>query len=70
MEIFQRKKREASLLGISLFKSLRMLVGMLFGCTALLVLREGIMLEISLQSIGEIKRKSFFWWEEVKKLIS
>ena len=40
------KKREASLLDVSLFKSLRMLVGMLFGCTALLILREEIMLEI------------------------
>ena len=43
-----RLKREAIWLDISLFKSLRILVGILFGSKDLWLLRKEMMLEISL----------------------
>ena len=48
-------KREASWLYISLFESLRTLAGILFGLTVLWF-REEIMLETSLQSVGEVQK--------------
>ena len=50
-----RLKRE-----ICLLKSLRMLVGILFGPTDLRLFREEMMLETSLQSVGETKNESLF----------
>ena len=53
-----RLKREATWLDTSLFKNLSVLVGILFRPTVLWLFREEIMLETSLQSVGEIKHES------------
>ena len=49
-----RLKREASWLDISFLKSLRLLVGILFGLTVLWLFWEEMMLEISLQAVSEV----------------
>ena len=53
-----RLKREATWLDTSLFKNLNILVRILFRLTALWLFREEMMLETSLQSVGEIKHES------------
>ena len=62
-DIPYRKDRlmRASLFDIkSLLKHFRIMVGILFGYTALWIFREEKMLEISFQSVGEIKNDSLF----------
>ena len=51
-------KREGIWLDMSLFKSLRILLGILFGPTVLWLFKEVMMLDTSLQSVGEIKNES------------
>ena len=53
-------KKEAIWLDISLLKSLRILLEILFGPTVFWLFREEMMLETSLQSVGEIKSESVF----------
>ena len=55
-----RLKREASRLDMYLFKSLRILVGKLFGPTVLWLFREEIMLESPLETVGEVKSETLF----------
>ena len=43
-----------------MFKSLRILVEILFGPTVLWLFREDMSLETSLQSVGEVKNESIF----------
>ena len=52
-----RFKRESSWLGISLIKRLGILVGILFGLKVLGLLKEEMVLETSLQPVGEIKNE-------------
>lgn len=52
-------KRETNWLDKSLFKSLIILVGILFGPTVLQLFREDMILETSSQSVGE-KTESIF----------
>ena len=52
-----RFKRESSWLGISLIKRLGILVGILFGLNVLGLLKEEMVLETSLQPVGEIKNE-------------
>ena len=52
-----RFKRESSWLGISLFKRLRILVKILFGLKLLGLFIEEMVLETSLQLVGEIKNE-------------
>ena len=52
-----RFKRENSWLGISLIKRLGILVGILFGLNVLGLLKEEMVLETSLQPVGEIKNE-------------
>ena len=53
----ERFKRETSWLGISLFKRLRILVKILFGLKLLGLFIEEMVLETSLQLVGEIKNE-------------
>ena len=57
-EIFTLRNTSQRLL--LLFKSLRIWVGILFDPTVLWLLREEIMLKISLQSVSDIKNESLF----------
>ena len=52
-----RFKRENSWLGISLIKRLGILVGILFSLKVLGLLKEEMVLETSLQPVGEIKNE-------------
>ena len=58
----ERLNRSASWYDISLFKSFRILFGMLFGPTALLSFRDNIISDTSVLSVGVIKNEFMLIW--------